>query len=107
METRPKAKGHSGTTTIRHRMTGWVYLKGMSKDINRWVKECDVCQKNKYDLLASPGFLQSLSVPIKVWADISMDFIDELLVLKGKDTIWVVVDRLMKYGHFLALAHPY
>ncbi|KAA3470308.1 reverse transcriptase [Gossypium australe] len=58
-------------------MTGWVYWKGMSKDIKR------------------------------AWADISMDFIDELQILKGKDTIWVVVYRLTKYGHFVALAPSY
>ncbi|KAA3465425.1 reverse transcriptase [Gossypium australe] len=36
-----------------------------------------------------------------------MDFIDELPILKEKDTIWVVVDRLTKYEHFVALDHSY
>ncbi|TYH31845.1 hypothetical protein ES288_A01G204300v1 [Gossypium darwinii] len=36
-----------------------------------------------------------------------MDFINGLSVTKGKDTIWVVVDRLMKYEHFVASNHPY
>jgi hypothetical protein len=36
-----------------------------------------------------------------------MDFIDGLPSSRGKSTIFVVVDRLSKYAHFMALSHPY
>lgn len=36
-----------------------------------------------------------------------MDFIEGLLRSEGKDSILMVVDRLMKYNHFLGLNHPY
>jgi hypothetical protein len=36
-----------------------------------------------------------------------MDFIGGLPKVKGKDTILVVVDRLSKGAHFMALSHPY
>ena len=39
--------------------------------------------------------------------DVSLDFIKGLSKSRGKDTILVVVDRLSKYAHFLALAHPF
>ena len=36
-----------------------------------------------------------------------MDFIGGLPKAQGLDTILVVVDRLTKYSHFIALSHPY
>lgn len=79
----------------------------MNKEIQQYVCECDVCQKNKPDLAAYPGLLQPLPIPSKVWDQISMDFIEGLPPSNGKHVILVVVDRLSKYAHFLALSHPY
>ncbi|KAA3474613.1 reverse transcriptase [Gossypium australe] len=51
--------------------------------------------------------LQPLPLPSRAWSKITMNFIEGLPSSKGKYTILVVVDHLTKYGHFLALAHPY
>lgn len=51
--------------------------------------------------------LQHLSLPLGVWEDISMDFIEELPALQRKNTILLVVDKMSKYAHFLALSYPY
>jgi hypothetical protein len=79
----------------------------MRADIRRFVRECPVCQINKNETVLSPGLLQPFPVPLRVWSDISMDFIEGLPVSNGWSVIMVVVDRLTKYGHFLLLAHPY
>ena len=68
---------------------------------------CNVCRRNKYDSLSPASLLQPLPIPDQVWEDISLDFIDGLLVSEGKTSIMVVVDCLTKYGHFFALSHPY
>lgn len=57
--------------------------------------------------MASPGLLSPLPAPTEVFTYISMDFIVGLPKSQGKDVIFVVVDRLTKYGHFMALNHPY
>ena len=75
--------------------------------VKEWVRQCDVCQKNKYDTQLPSGLLQSLPIPSQIWAEISMDFVEGLPKSKGKSLILVVVDRMAKYGHFHPLAHPY
>lgn len=99
--------GHSGKEVTRQRVKGLFYWKGMATDIQAYIRGCSVCQRCKYDTSAYPGLLQPLPIPDTIWTDISMDFIDGLPLSAGKSVILVVVDRLTKAAHFIALAHPY
>lgn len=99
--------GHSGIQTTMRRIAQTFYWKGMKKDIYTHTQECLVCQKNKGETVASPGLLQPIPIPERVWTEISMDFIVGLPNSHGKTTILVVVDRLSKAAHFIALKHPY
>ncbi|GJU89127.1 putative reverse transcriptase domain-containing protein [Tanacetum coccineum] len=54
------------------------------------------------------GLLQQLEIPEWKWDDITIEFITKLPRTKnGHDTIWVVVNRLTKTAHFLAIREDY
>ena len=98
--------GHAGYLKTFKRVADQFYWIGMKGDIKRHVSECHICQTNKTNSLAPAGLLQPLPIPQNIWEDISMDFIEALPRSEGFDTIWVIVDRLSKYSHFVPLKHP-
>jgi RNase H-like domain found in reverse transcriptase len=55
-----------------------------------------------------PQWVQDMSSSYKdTWCTVGIDFITALPKHTGKDVIMVVVDRLIKYAHFIALSRPY
>jgi hypothetical protein len=71
------------------------------------VTECDTCQRVKADHKRPAGLLQSLNIPAWKWEDINMDFIVGLPLSARKfNSIWVIIDRLTKFAHFI-LVHTY
>lgn len=83
------------------------HWKGLNKEVLAYVRNCQICQSCKYNVAAYPGLLQPLLIPQEVWLDVPMDFIEGLPNSMGKSVIFVVVDRLSKYAHFMTLSHPY
>eukprot|EP00252_Welwitschia_mirabilis_P018608 TRINITY_DN4131_c0_g3_i2.p2 TRINITY_DN4131_c0_g3~~TRINITY_DN4131_c0_g3_i2.p2 ORF type:complete len:104 (+),score=16.48 TRINITY_DN4131_c0_g3_i2:1585-1896(+) len=79
----------------------------MKNDVKHFVRHCLICQQNKYQTLAPVVLLQPLPIPEQIWEDISLGFSMGLPKSRGVDVILVVVDRLSKYSHFIALSHPY
>ena len=73
----------------------------MKKDIIRICGRCIICRKAKSKVMPH-GLYTPLSVPSEPWVDISMDFVLGLLRTKrGRDSIFVVVDRFSKMTHFI------
>jgi hypothetical protein len=99
---------HPGSTKIYQDLKENLWWSNMKIDIAKYVSECDTCHRMKASHLKSAGVLQPLSIPTWKWDDISMDFIVGLpLTARKKDSIWVIVDRLMKTAHFIAVHTTY
>jgi len=78
------------------------WWSGVTRDVERYVEECDLCQwiKNRTEEMA--GKLKLGEVSEKPWIHISVDFITKLPIVVRKDAILVVCDRLSKMTHFVA-----
>ncbi|KAI3754852.1 hypothetical protein L1987_54644 [Smallanthus sonchifolius] len=76
----------------------------MKDDIATYVSKCLTCLKVKVKYQKPSGFLQQPEIPMWKWEQSSMDFITKLpRTPSGYDTIWVLIDRLTKSAHFLAI----
>ncbi|MCH89143.1 hypothetical protein A2U01_0010036, partial [Trifolium medium] len=84
--------GHSGFYKTYRRLAANVYWIGMKGTIQEFVRNCDVCQRQKYMASSPGGLLQPLPIPEHIWEDISIDFITGLPKSKGYEAILVVVD---------------
>jgi hypothetical protein len=99
--------GHSGFLKTYHRVKKDFIWDGLKTNVQRFVVECLVCQKNKVETIKTPGLLQPLSIPSQCCEELSMDFITGLPKSEGKSVVMVIVGRLTKYTHFFALSHPF
>ena len=80
----------------------------MKRDIVEFVSKCLVCQQMKVEHQKPIETLQSLPIPEWNWEHITMDFVVDLPCnQKGHDAIWVIVDRLTKSTHFLAIHNTF
>jgi hypothetical protein len=80
----------------------------MKRETACYVSECDTCWKVKADYMKPGGLLQPLSISDWKWNNISMDFIVGLpLTARKCNLIWVIVDRLTKYAHFIPVNTNY
>ena len=76
----------------------------MSREVKQYVEGCNACQRNKNHTPAPASKLMPNSIPEKPWSHISADFIMNLPLAQGYDSILVVVDRLTKMAHFIPTA---
>ena len=99
---------HPGSTKMYRDLKKHYWWQNMKKNVAEFVAQCLTCQQVKAEHQRPAGLLTPLLVPEWKWEHISMDFIVGLpRVLKGFDSIWVIVDRLTKSAHFLPVKSTY
>ena len=93
--------GHFGAKKTEDILADHFFWPKMRRDVERFVSRCTTCQKAKSRLNAH-GLYMPLPVPNAPWEDISMDFVLGLpRTRKGRDSVFVVVDRFSKMAHFI------
>ncbi|GJY18832.1 putative reverse transcriptase domain-containing protein [Tanacetum coccineum] len=81
-----------------------IVLADMKANIATYVSKCLTCTKMKAKTQKPSGLLQKLEIPVWKLEKITMDFINRLLRTSGGyDSIWVIVDCLTKFAHFLPM----
>ncbi|XP_072962655.1 uncharacterized protein [Typha angustifolia] len=96
---------HRGGTKMYHELKKKFWWEGMKRNIGEFVAKCLTCQQVKIEHQRPAGTLQPLQIPEWKWEHINMDFVTGLpKTQKGKNAIWVIIDRLTKSAHFLPVS---
>ena len=83
-------------------MVTWnFWWPGVTKEVKRYIEECDACQQNKNHTEQPADKLMPNLIPEKPWVHILTDFITKLPLAQGYNSILVVVDRLTKIVYFI------
>lgn len=95
---------HPSGTKIHKDLKMHYWKPGMKRDIGRFVTQCLMCQQVKAEHHFPAVKLQNLPIFMWKWESILMDFIVGLSRSQGgRDTSWVVMDRLIKSAHYLLI----
>ena len=95
---------HPGATKMYQDLKQSFWWPKMKNDVATFVSKCLTCQKVKAEHQRPGGELQKISIPEWKWDQVTMDFVVGLpRTPSGNDAIWVVVDRLTKSAHFIAI----
>ncbi|WKA08967.1 hypothetical protein VitviT2T_026647 [Vitis vinifera] len=96
---------HLGETKMYHDLKRQYWWQGMKRDISQFVSKCLTCQQVKVEHQKPAGLLQPLPIAEWKWDHVTMDFVTGLpRTPQSKDSVWVIVDRLMKSAHFLPMS---
>ncbi|KAJ9561559.1 hypothetical protein OSB04_006719 [Centaurea solstitialis] len=95
---------HPGATKMYRDLKTDYWWPGMKRDVARYVERYLTCLRVKAEHQRPHGKLQPLDIPVWKWEHIRMDLITKLpRTPRSNDAIWVIVDRLTKSAHFIAI----
>ncbi|KAJ9548848.1 hypothetical protein OSB04_021391 [Centaurea solstitialis] len=95
---------HPGATKMYRDLRTDYWWPGMKRDVARYVEKCLTCLRVKAEHQRPHGKLQPLEIPEWKWEHVTMDLVTGLpRTVRRHDAIWVIVDRLTKSAHFIAI----
>lgn len=95
---------HPGETKMYRDLKKNFWWKRMKVDVAKYVASCGICQQVKAEHKKPAGLLRPLEIPEWKWEHITMDFVVGLpRSPRGRDAIWVIVDRPTKSAHFIPM----
>ena len=97
----PPLAGHYGVARTQALVEQYFQWPGLATTVERYVRNCDACQRNKVVRHAPFGLLSPLPIPTRPWLSVSLDWITDLPPNHYHDAVLVVVDRLTKQAIFI------
>ncbi|GKB40044.1 reverse transcriptase domain-containing protein, partial [Tanacetum coccineum] len=95
---------HPGADKMYYDLRDRYWWPRKKKDVAEYVSKCLTYMKVKAEHQRPSSLLQQPEIPVWKWEGIAMDFVTQLpRTSSGHDTIWVIVDRLTKFAHFLPI----
>ena len=95
----PPLYGHPGTDRTTELVARNYYFPNLRKTVQQYTRSCETCKRDKPARHQPWGKMQSPDAPEHPWEWITVDFITQLPVSQGYDSIAVFTDRLTKYIH--------
>nr|GEV33368.1 reverse transcriptase domain-containing protein [Tanacetum cinerariifolium] len=93
---------HPGYDKMYQNLKKLYWWPDMKAIIAKYVSKCLTCYRVKAECQKPSGVLVQLEISMWKWERITMDFVSKLPKTSNRhDTIWVIVDRLIKSAHFI------
>nr|GEU92098.1 reverse transcriptase domain-containing protein [Tanacetum cinerariifolium] len=103
-ESQPRYLIHPGSDKMYQDLKKLYWWPNMKAEIGTYVSKCLTCAKVKAECQKPFGLLAQPVIPVWKRENITMDFVTKLpKTSTGQDAIWVIVDRLTKFAHFLPM----
>ena len=93
--------GHPGYQKTQELIERQYYWPGLASNIRSYVAQCDHCTRFKGSNTKPAGSAVPLQPSMMPWVDISADFITDLPLSNGFDSILTVIDRFSKETEFI------
>ncbi|GKC21564.1 transposon ty3-G gag-pol polyprotein [Tanacetum coccineum] len=88
--------GHFGFHKTLSRIKSSFVWPNTGQTVKKFLQQCDVCQRFKVDCMKPAGLLQPLSIPAKMWSDVSMNFIEGLPLSSGYSVIMLLLVSIVQ-----------